>query len=88
MSFLSIPKSDQIKLIGLNLSFWEGNELLIKWGHDCLSGSAPLTGPGHLCLTDLASSRAALLASAKDLASRKEHEAFQVVHIFFAAVHR
>ena len=67
MSFSSIPKSDQNKLIGLNFSFWEGNELLIKWGHDCLSGSAPLTGPGHLCLTDLASSRAALLASAKDL---------------------
>ena len=71
MSFSSIPKSDQNKLIGLNFSFWEGNELLIKWGHDCLSGSAPLMSRGHLCLTDLASSRAALLASAKDVVVEK-----------------
>ena len=41
-----------------------------------------------MCLTDFASSRAALLASDKDLASRKELEAFHVEHMFLAAMQR
>ena len=41
-----------------------------------------------MCLTDFASSRAALLASDKDFASRNEPEAFHVAHMFLAAVQR
>ena len=41
-----------------------------------------------MCRTDLASSRAARLASGRDLASLRELEAFHVRHMFLAAVQR
>ena len=58
--------------MSLNFNFWEGSELQTKWGHGCQSESASPLSPGHMCRTDLASSRAARLASGKDLASLRE----------------
>ena len=59
-----------------------------KWVHGCQSESASPLSPGHMCRTDLASSRAARLASGRDLASLRELEAFHVRHMFLAAVQR